>query len=92
MSRPPNEQGTPCAGCTACGAHAWAIILDQFPPVHTKITHFVCVACGGGMEVDINIADMRDRSRWTELDAQGGDMLLNPEGSSNGAYEIQRSL
>lgn len=58
----------PAAGCTACGAHAWALILDKFPPNHTKITHFVCVACGGGMEVAINTSDMRDRSKWTEVD------------------------
>ena len=85
MSRPPNEQGTPCAGCTACGAHAWAIILDAFPPNHTTITHFVCVSCGGGMPVTIEIATMRDRTGWEELDAQFDGIITDIEGDSDGA-------
>jgi hypothetical protein len=64
-----SEKSVPAAGCPKedCEAGAWVIVLDDFPPNHTKITHFVCAACHYAMEVSILIGDMRDRSNWEEV-------------------------
>jgi len=53
--------GRPAAGCMNCGAHAWALILDAFPPDHKTITQFVCVSCGSGMDVFIPIDKIAPR-------------------------------
>ncbi len=74
-----NKDNTPCAGCTNCGAHAWALILDAYPPHHTKITYLVCVSCGGGMAVSIEISDMRDRTGWEELDGMFENIIKEVE-------------
>jgi hypothetical protein len=53
------KSGHPAAGCTGCGASAWVLILDAYPPNHTKIVHLVCAACKYAMLVDIPLDSMR---------------------------------
>ena len=65
----------PCAGCEQCGLAAWVLVLDEFPPNHTKITAFVCAGCKQIMPVNIDVNDMRDRSEWTEVHNDGGDVV-----------------
>ncbi|MHA2068766.1 MAG: hypothetical protein ACXABY_30750 [Candidatus Thorarchaeota archaeon] len=62
----------PAAGCQNCGSSAWVLMLDEFPPNHTKIIAFVCsgynpetdqrTLCNAIMRVDIKLEDMRDMS------------------------------
>jgi hypothetical protein len=62
-----DPQSKPAAGCTSCGGHAWALILDKAPPEHTTITQFVCVVCGGGMDVHIPIDKIAPREEVVDV-------------------------
>jgi len=71
MSKNGDGEGRPAAGCTACGAHAWALILDAAPPNHTVITQLVCVSCGGGMDVHIPLDKIGPREELGEGEHDG---------------------
>ena len=66
-AKPKINNKTPVAGCKDCGAIAWILVLDKFPPFHQKITHFVCAGCRAWVVVDMDISDMKSRAGMEEV-------------------------
>jgi hypothetical protein len=77
------KKGNPAAGCQNCGSSAWVLILDEYPPNHTKIVAFACsgydpnedkrTLCNAVMPVNIPLDKVRDLSDREEI-------VDNPDG------------
>jgi hypothetical protein len=54
------NQGIPIAGCSNWGMGVWHIVLDAYPPMHTKIVAYSCATkgCDVVVNVDINIHEI----------------------------------